>query len=330
MQRPETATTSLPRKGRIEHIMDDYKLWLREEGKRPNTVNRYLRIAADFQEWYKAASGRKEFDPQLISALDLQDWKTYLLNEATYQRSKGGDGQKYSISSINNSIKGIKVYFDFLKESGVIPANPADKLKPQKMQEDEEDPRWLDRAERSRLLFYIDNAELRKKNPWRFARNRAICFVMLHAGLRVSEVVDLEPDDLDFQENILRVRNGKGGKARNVPMNKDLVAALQDWLRLRGQSKTKKLFVSQRGGAFTADGVEHLFKQLRDKTGIPDLTPHVLRHTFAHDLAERGEPLRTIAKLLGHSNINYTRKYVIPSRNELRAAVNKLAGERYS
>ncbi|WP_183583943.1 tyrosine-type recombinase/integrase [Paenibacillus rhizosphaerae] len=67
-----------------------------------------------------------------------------------------------------------------------------------------------------------------------------------------------------------------------------------------------------------------------DKTGIPDHTPHVLRHTFAHVLAERGESLRTIAKLLGHSNINYRRKYVAPSRKERKAAVNKLAGERYS
>lgn len=310
--------------------MSDYKLWLREEGKRPNTVNRYLRIAANFQEWHKAAADRADFDPQLVSALDLQDWKTYLLDEATYQRTKEGDEQKYSVTSINNSIKGIKVYFDYLKESGAIPANPADKLKPQKIQEDEGEPRWLDRTERSRLLFYIDNGELLKKNSWRFTRNRAISFVMLHAGLRVSEVVDLEPADLDFQEEILRVRNGKGGKSRNVPMNKDLIAALQDWLRERGQPKTKKLFVSQRRCAFTTDGVEHLFKQLRGKTGIPDLTPHVLRHTFAHDLAERGEPLRTIAKLLGHSNINYTRIYVTASRSESRAAVNKLAGERYS
>jgi len=76
--------------------------------------------------------------------------------------------------------------------------------------------------------------------------------------------------------------------------------------------------------------VEHIFKQLRDKTGIPDLTPHVLRHTFAHDLADRGESLQTIAQLLGHSNLNYTRRYVTPSRKERKSAVNKLAGERYS
>lgn len=309
--------------------MDKYRTWLLEEGKRPNTVNRYLRIASDFQEWYKEATGLNVFDPRLVSALDLQDWKAYLLEDATYTQ-KNGSKKKYSIASINNAIKGIKVYFEYLMELGEISANPAAKLKPQKVQDDEDEPRWLERAERSRFLFYIDNAELRKKNPWRFARNRAISFVMLHAGLRVSEVVDLEPEDLDFDEEILRVRNGKGGKSRIVGMNKDLIDALREWIRIRGQPKTRKLFVSQRGGPLTADGVEHLFKQLRDKTGIPDLTPHVLRHTFAHDLAERGESLRTIAKMLGHSNINYTRKYVTPSRKELKAAVQKLAGERYS
>ncbi|WP_200966952.1 tyrosine-type recombinase/integrase [Insulibacter thermoxylanivorax] len=306
---------------------DNFRLWLQEEGKRSNTITRYIKVASDFIDWHMSKTGQT-FDPRLVTPLDMQDWKSYLLNEATYVTSHGQQ-QRYSVSTVNNAIKSIKVFFDYLQEQGVIPSNPAVKLRPQRVQEFDQ-PRWLDRAERSRLLFYIDNAELRKKNAWRFTRNRAICFVMLHAGLRVSEVANLELDDLDFYEEILHVRDGKGGKSRHIPMNKDLVGVLEEWLEYRDDVNTKKVFISQRKNALTVDGIEHLFRSLSVKVGIPDLTPHVLRHTFAHDLAERGESLQTIARLLGHTNINYTKIYVSPSREETRAAVNKLAGERYS
>lgn len=308
--------------------MHTYEQWMKSEGKSGNTIKRYVRIAMDFQQWYVTAAAGQAFDPKLVSAIELQDWKSFLLS-ATYQ-GKDGKMKQYSVSSVNNCLKGIKVYFDYLQAIGSITMNPAGKLKPQKLQGAEEEPRWLDRAERSRLLFYIDNEQLRKKNAWRFTRNRAVVFVMLHAGLRACEVVDLNPEDLHFEEKILHVRNGKGGKSRNVDMNKDLIAALRDWLQQRGQANTRKLFVSQRGGPLTEDGLTYLFDQIREKVGIPDLTPHVLRHTFAHDLTDRGTPLQMVAQLLGHSNINYTLVYVTASRQERRQAVNKLAGERYS
>lgn len=297
-------------------ILQDFETWLRIEGKRPNTVRRYIRIATDFLEWLSAAGG----DLATVSPLDLQDWKQHLLT---------GKEKKYSIATINNSIKGLKTFFEFLRSTGKIGINPAEKLKAQKIQGDRE-PRWLDRAERSRLLFYVDNEQLRRKNPWRFARNRAICFAMLHAGLRVGEVVALEVRDVDLAAGVIAVRDGKGGKSRTVDMNRDLCDAVREWLDIRGDGASPRLFLSQRGGPLTENGITHLFQTLRKKTGIPDLTPHVLRHTFAHDLAERGVPLQTVADLLGHANLNYTRVYVTSSRKEKKAAVEKLAGERYS
>lgn len=298
----------------------NYDQWLRENGKQPRTITRYLRIVNDFQAWYVRESS-EEYKPDKVSALDLQDYKQYLIRDATF-----GPGKKYAISTVNNIIKGIRTYFTYLEETGQIKSNPSAKLKPHKLQEYDEEPRWLTRAERSRLLFYVNQET---KNLWRFTRNRAIVYVFLHAGLRESELVDLDLDDLDFHEDILRVRNGKGGKTRYVPINRDLKRVLLDWLEQRGDLQTNAVFVSQRGHKrLSNDGVYYLISSLKDKTGVPDLSPHVLRHTFAHDLAERGESLRTIAQLLGHSNINYTRLYVTASRAEARAAVEKLSEER--
>jgi site-specific recombinase XerD len=309
-----------------QNLLMIYEQWLKENGKTPRTISRYLNIVSDFQSWYVRESG-EEYRPDRVSALDLQDYKQYLIRDATYQDAQG-NSRRYKISTVNNTIKGLRTYFTYLEEIGQITSNPARKLKPQKLQEQEEEPRWLNRPERSRLLFYVDHQE-GTKNPWRFARNRAIVYVFLHAGLRENELVDLDLDDLDFVEDILRVRNGKGGKTRYLPINRDLRRALQEWLEQRGELPTKAVFVSQRGHKrLTTDGVYYYITSLKEKTGIPDLTPHVLRHTFAHDLVERGESLHTVAKLLGHTNINYTRRYVTPSRAEARAAVEKLSEER--
>lgn len=300
-------------------MLKQYHNWLLNDGKSENTIKRYMAIVKSFQEWY-LNTGQKHFDPKLVSALDLHDWKSYLLNVA-----KTKTGQRYKVSTVNNCIKGIKSYFHFLMESGVIPTNPAEKLKPQKVQHDDV-VRWLSRSERNRLLAYINDERLKEKNRWRFTRNRALIFLMLLAGLREGEVVAVELDDIDFDAGYVFVRDGKGGKARRIEMNTDLRKALHEWIEQRGKVETKKLFTSQKG-VLTEQGVIHVCRTISKHTGLL-LTPHTLRHTFGHDLAKRGFRIETIADLLGHSNINYTRIYTRSGKSERQAAVEALSGEK--
>jgi site-specific recombinase XerD len=266
-----------------------------------------------------------------VTPLDLQDWKSYLLHEATFRRTSTSRPQRYSINSVNNNIKGIKSFFDYYKAIGRITSNPADKLKPQKVQADyDEDPRWLERIEKNRLLLCVNDERMKKKNPWRFARNRAIVYCGLHAGLRVSEIVALELEDLDFNKSYVYISDGKGGKARRVEMNMDLRNSLLEWLAERGEHQDPpKVFLSQKGmKGITENAVERMLRNMGEKIGIKDLTPHVLRHTFAHDLVERGVSIRLVADLLGHASIDTTRKYIRSNKRERRSAVDQLSGER--
>lgn len=305
--------------------LQDYERWLRENGFRENSIERYLIVARDFIVWHNQLLKKKEFLPIDVSGLDLQDWKKYLLNEATYQRGKQ-QPKKYSVSSVNNSLKSIRTFFQFFYELGEISSNPALKVKPQKTAPDfEKEPRWLERAERNKLLRIIDDDKAAKKNRWKYTRNRAIIYVQLHAGLRLSEVLDLEPEDISFETGYLFVRDGKGGKARRVEMKKDLRNALTEWIAERGDPETKKLFTSSRGGKkLSKQGVEYLYRTLGEKTGIADLTTHVPRHTLAHDLIESGYSLQRVADILGHANINYTRIYTSSSSQERREALESL------
>ncbi|MNW54621.1 Tyrosine recombinase XerC [compost metagenome] len=122
------------------------------------------------------------------------------------------------------------------------------------------------------------------------------------------------------------VRDGNGGKARRIEMNKDLRLALTEWLAERGDPDTKKLFTSSRGGTnLTKQGIEYLYRTLSEKTGINDLTTHVPRHTLAHDLIETGYSLQRVADILGHTNLNYTRVYTKSSSQERREALESLS-----
>lgn len=305
--------------------IDEYAVWLKESGKSDHTIINYVKAAYMFVEWFLSRNADVYFDPVHVSALDLQEYKKFLLQDAKYLR--GNTSYRYSIGSIRNFLNSIKTYFDFMMEQKLIPLNPTLKVQLPKTQSDYEEPRWLDRRERSRLLNYIESPSL-TKNEWKYARNKAIIFTGLHAGLRRSEIVNLQEDDISFEKAYLFVRSGKGGKSRWIPMNTDLMKALDEWMKIRGDLDHPYVFVSQRGGKLSTQALWHLTEAIGTKIGIDNLTPHVLRHTFAHDLAMNGFPLQRIADLLGHSNLNYTRVYLRSSKEEMRAAVESVSGER--
>lgn len=310
----------------MDKYLEKYEHWLSEEGFRGNTIERYLIVAKGFMNWYVLLLKKEEFIPLDVSSHDLQDWEKYLLNEATYKRGKQ-DPKRYSISSINNSLKSIRTYFQFFCDTGIISNNPALKVKAQRIAPDfEKEPRWLERSERNKLIQVLENEKNAAKNRWKFTRNRAIIFTQLYGGLRVSEVTDLEPDDIAFDKGYLFIRDKKGENVRRIEMNKELRNALTEWIEERGQPQTQKLFTSSRGGkALTKQGIEYLYRSLSEKTGITDLTTHVPRHTMAHDLIEAGYSLQSVADILGHTNIQYTRVYTKSCTQEKREALDSLS-----
>lgn len=309
--------------------MDDYSKWLKSNGKSDDTIISYNQTAMLFQKWFLKKVGEKSFKAEHVSALDLQEWKSYLIDEATYVRGKKAKPRKYSIRSVITFIKAIKSYFEYLHEIGQIKSNPALKVKPPKMQiDDDDDPRWLERIERTRLLNYINDEELKDKNRWRYTRNRAIIFLGLHAGLRRSEIVDFEIEDIFFEKGYVFVRDGKGGKSRRVPMNTDLRKALTEWLEQRGEHESPKVFISQKGGPITRHTLNKMCTAIGKRIQLNNFGPHVLRHTFGHDLAVKGYRLEHIADLMGHSNVNFTRIYTRSSMKERIDVVESLSAER--
>ena len=307
-------------------LMEHYVVWMREAGRSENTIINYVKAAEAFINWFVERHHELAFEPKHVSSLDLQEYKDYLLSNAGYLR--GDAFRRYSVSSVRVYLKALKTFFDFLVDNGSVSYNPMAKVRLPKIQNFYEEPRWLDRKERSRILNVIEDPELKSRNPWKYSRNKAILFLGLHAGLRRDEISNLRIEDVSFDQSFVFVRKGKGGKSRWVPMNRDLFEALSEWMQHRGDQKDSYVFVSQRGGKLSTQGIWHICCTIAQKAQIENFGPHVLRHTFAHDLTESGVPLQRVADLLGHSNLNYTRVYTRSSKKELRSAVESVSGQR--
>lgn len=144
-------------------------------------------------------------------------------------------------------------------------------------------------------------------------RNRALLYLVWRSGLRCQEALNLRPGDVDVGRATIRVRKGKGGKARTVPMDAGIPAQLEPWLearRVRGLSR-RLLFCTLSGGPVSSRYVRALLGRLGERAGLGKRChPHALRHTFAFELANEGVPLHAIQALLGHTSLDTTTTYL--------------------
>ena len=130
------------------------------------------------------------------------------------------------------------------------------------------------------------------------------------SGLRVSELIDLNWEDIETDQRIIRVI-GKGSKERLVPFGKGVKKLLEDWRPIPPEGKRGPLFKSEKGAErLTVRTVHRLVQKAAMRIGIYGVSPHTLRHCFATHLLERGAPLRVVQELLGHESIAATQRYL--------------------
>ncbi|MCH7567817.1 MAG: tyrosine-type recombinase/integrase [Nanoarchaeota archaeon] len=159
----------------------------------------------------------------------------------------------------------------------------------------------------------IDSAETKK--------SRLIISLLYSSGLRVSELVNLKKDDLNFEEKIGKVRKGKGSKDRIFTISENLAKELHHYL----QKKKNNVYLFSRDRPLTTRNIQKIVKHTKQKAGInKKVTPHTLRHSFATHLLENGTDIRMIQVLLGHANISTTQIYTHVSSEELKKIKNPL------
>jgi integrase/recombinase XerD len=222
--------------------------------------------------------------------------------------------------SIARHITTLRNFYAHLVERGILDADPTAHLAAPKQWQSL--PKYLNKKEIDDLLAACETCKPQG------LRDRAMLEFLYATGLRVSELCSVRVSDLEMNMGVVRVV-GKGNKHRIVPVGKSALAAVEAYLangrpRLLKGRPSPYLFVTNRGGAMSRQGFWTLLGAYGKKAGIfHDLSPHVLRHTFATHLLEGGADLRSLQSMLGHADISTTQIYTHVVRSRLRKTVDE-------
>jgi site-specific recombinase XerD len=228
-------------------------------------------------------------------------------------------------SSRARTVAALKCFFRFLVENEELERDPARVLRTPRKQEAL--PDVLDRRELARLLAATERSDVwERRHPGKRERDRLLLALFAYAGLRRSELLGLDRDDVDLERRLLRVRRAKGDRQRVVPIHPALVPLLADYLALRDDSEPA-LFVGVQGRRLSQTIMTQTFLRYARAANVTErkrVTPHTLRHVFASELLRSGANLRQIQELLGHKHLDSTQRYTRVTAHELRGAVKRL------
>lgn len=319
-------------------LLTDFETWLRDDQDRSDlTVKAYLTDVQNFAIWLKHTYGH-EYQVERITPTDIKDYRTWL--QAV---------QKQKASSINRRLAALRTFFSWTTLTDRIARSPLQGIKPLRQQE--APPRWLDPQAEHKLqqALELHAPPVSAKTLLRpferlLYRDVAMLILMWKAGLRVSEVAALDLGDVKIQSSkrgTVEVRWGKGRKTRTVPLNADGIEALNIWLKIRPETDHPALWLSRSNIRITVRAVQGIVEQIgheaaalikarsSDDRVIADalnaLTPHVLRHTCGKRMLDAGAQLTEVAAILGHEDLNTTRRYTQPGEEDLHRAVGRTA-----
>lgn len=279
----------------LPSLIDRFLLYLAAE--RGLSVNYRLSVQRSLERFADWCAGHG-YTPDIVDEPLLASYHRWLRSECGL-----------AASSCRVAMVHLRQFFRFLAREKELPTNPAALLECGKA--GNRLPETLRADEVNTLLQSIDPADL----PYG-ARDRAILEMIYGSGLRVSELVNLRADQVDWEENFLRI-TGKGNKTRYVPLGGVAAKALRSYLEhgrpklLRnGRRAGNTLFLSNRGEKLTRDRIRQIIKERARAAGLPEnVYPHILRHSFATHLLENGADLRVIQDMLGHASLSTTQVY---------------------
>ena len=260
-----------------------------------NTISAYRNDLGQFWDYLKTRQGSAiepgNVNPEMVEAYvaDLQQGP-----------------HVYAPSTVARKIAAVKSFFHSLVEQGVVTADPAARLNSPKVKK--HIPKTLSQGDMERLL-----AAPARTGGSKALRDRALLELLYATGMRVTEVVNLRLEDVDWEGGLVDCP-GKGDRRRRIPLGTALLP-LQEYLE-RGRPNFVRddspamLFLNHRGQKLTRQGVWLILKESAEAAGLDgDVTPHTLRHSFAKHKLGQGEDLRRVQELLGHANLSTTQVY---------------------
>ena len=279
-----------------------------ERNASEHTIKSYREDLFSLAEYLALNDGRSP-RPSEVTPLDLRGYIS-ALHDAGYART-----------TISRRLASLRSFYRYAQREGLAEQNPAKPLRNPRRQR--KLPHFLSTDEIARLLAAPNTREVLG------LRDRAILETTYSAGLRVSELVAMNDNDLDFPAGLTRIR-GKGRVERLSPLGSFAIRALQRWLKKRSLAVDQRgdegtpVFVNRFGRRLSSRSVSRMLEKYLKVTGLDTrTTPHTLRHSFATHLVDRGADIRSVQELLGHKSLITTQIYTHLSTANLRATYEK-------
>ena len=277
----------------IREAFDDFMFEQRVRNNSPATITFYSSALSSFVDWVSRSAAN-------VGELTIKQYMDYII----FLSSSG-----IKSTSVNTNLRAVKAFYNYLIDEEII-GDCSRKLKLIKQQKEEIIP--LSDDEIQRLLSCFDTSDELE------LRNKCFTLLMLDCGLRRSELCRLKVSDVDFTQKSILV-NGKGSKQRLVPMGELTFRCLESYFHRTAPQRSGKIsasfFLDRRGNGIDINVIKMVFQDLKERTGIQRLHPHLLRHTFATLYLVDGGNLEMLRCLLGHSSISITQIYLHLSSN---------------
>lgn len=281
-----------------------------EKGYSPHTCRAYRIDISEFIEFTagegisKKRDAEKRFLKQLGS-IDKHSIRTYLAYLVKNKKSK---------RTISRKLSSLKAFFNYLVKSNRLTANPADMIPFPKLEKTI--PRFLSIDDVFCLLDSI------KTDTWFDKRNLAMFETFYSTGMRVSEIEGMDMDDIDFQNQMIRVL-GKGSKERMVPVGKRALNTIKEY-RMSLKEYYIPVFVNKAFSRLGSRSIRRILDQIVSACGLNvPVSPHTLRHSFATHMLDSGADLRGIQEILGHQSLSTTQIYTHVSMDRLMQVYDK-------
>jgi integrase/recombinase XerD len=294
-------------RAKVEGFLDFLQV---EKGYSSNTLAAYRNDLEQFVEYLAERAGQAGGDWDHVTK---QTIVSYILELKE---------REYASSTVARKVAAIKSFFHFLTSEDIVEDDPTALLDSPKVKK--RLPNTLTYEEVLRLLAVPEREDSAKA-----VRDKALLELLYATGMRVTEIVSLDLEDINLASATVRVTRGKGGKERIIPIHNRAVQTLSEYLtkgrlQLLKDAGERALFLNHRGQRLTRQGLWLIIKYYVREAGITtDVTPHTLRHSFATHLLNGKADLRHVQELLGHANISTTQIYTHISSERLRVAYDE-------
>jgi len=262
-----------------------------------HTVINYQVDLSDLKEFLGDAALTK------VTSLDIRRFLAYLTEK------------KCSRSTLGRKLACLRSFYKYLVRENALTTNPATSISTPK--HEKRLPSFLEVEEMAKIL------EAPKGAKWDKKRDKSLLELLYSSGLRVSELVGINLEDLGIDEGLIKIR-GKRKKERIVPVGKTALQAVRDYIEVRpekGKDLESPLFINKNYTRLTDRSVRRIIMKYVKALGVQkDIYPHMFRHSFATHLLDRGADLRSVQELLGHENLSTTQIYTHVSLRKVREA----------